>query len=452
MKRLFGMLGLCGILTSTGAVRANGRFPSAGHVEVDPMDPMHIVVRATYGLVVTRDGGGTWNWVCEKAMSFSGVWDPPIGIVANGSVLVGLPDGLTVSTPDACEFVRVPQLEGQFVADVAVDKKNPLHAVVLTSLPLGGSFHTRLFATDDGGKTFAQVGDAFAENLRGLTVDLTPSDANTIYVSGILDGPLPRGVVLRSKNGGSSYDTFELPGSDDMHGPYIGAVDPALADRLYVRLDGLPGRLLVSENGGESFTELFLGEGTLLGFSLSPDGKTLVVGGEKDGVWRSPVPNWAFERVSLLHARSLRWADAGIYGCTEQVLDGFSIGFSITEGSTFKPLAKLSDLCGPVSCAKPICAADWPLLRDTISATSCVENASSSSSGNGSSSGGQGGTGGSSVEPPATGGGCNCRISENGPGGMASLGILPLIALALRRRRRREQFSLAHLFRPRKSS
>jgi MYXO-CTERM domain-containing protein len=436
MKRFFLTLGICAALTCATTTRANGRFPSADHVEVDPQDPLHIVVRATYGLVITRDGGDSWNWVCEKAMSFSGVWDPPIGFLANGLVMVGLPDGLTISTPDACEFARIPELEGQFIADVAVDKKNPLHAVVLTSLPLGGIFDTRLFVTNDGGKSFSQVGNVFPENLRGLTVDLAPSDPNLVYVSGILDGPLPQGVVLQSKNMGLSYDQFLVPGSNDVFAPFIGAVDPEFADRLYVRLSETPGRLLTSDNGGQSFSEIFLGEGTLLSFSLSPDGKTLVVGGEKDGIWRSPVPNWAFERTSLLHTRCLRWADAGVYACTEQVLDGFSVGFSSTQASTFKPLARLSDLCGPVSCAKPICSADWPLLRDTIGATPCAENSSSSSS---SSSGGQGGAGGASVEPSTPATGCSCRAAGNDASKLAYVGILPLIALGLRRSRRSEQ-------------
>lgn len=447
MKRFILALGLCSVLTGAAAAQANGRFPSAGHIEVDPMDPLHIVVRSTYGLVVSRDGGDTWHWVCEKAMSFNGIWDPPIGILANGIIIAGLPDGLSVSTPDACEFVRAPALEGQFVADVAVDKKNPLRAVVLTSLPLGGTFATRLFQTTDGGKTFAQVGNVFPENLRGLTVDLT-SDPNILYVSGISTGPLPRGVVFRSNDDGLSYQSFDVPSSDQDHAPFIGAIDPEIPDRVYVRLDGTPGRLLVSENGGETWVELFSGDGTLLGFGLAPDGKTLVVGGEKDGVWRSPAPNWAFEKSSSLHPRCFRWTNAGIYACTEQVLDGYSIGFSITDGSTFKPLATLSDLCGPVSCAKPVCAADWPLLRDTISATPCAEvsSSSSASSGNGSSSsngssGGQGGAGGTGVEPRAVGGGCHCCLSENGTSRAAGLGILPLMALLMRRRRRREHSS-----------
>lgn len=403
MNRWTTSLGLVGLLAYSLPANANGRFPSAGHIEVDPADPAHIVVRTTYGLVVTHDGGNRWDWVCEKVMSFGGMWDPPIGIMTGGVILVGLPDGLSVSTPDACQYSRIEAIEGRFVADVAVDKKNPTRAVVLTLVPLGLTLDTRLFLTEDGGSSFIQVGDVFPENLRGLTVDLSPSDPNVVYVSGVLEGALPQGVVLQSTNGGVSYDMSIVPGSDKMTGPFIGAVDPQNANRVYVRLDGTPGRLLVSEDGSKTWQEIFTGEGSLLGFSLSPDGQMLVVGGEKDGVWRSPISNWAFERTSLLHAGCLRWANAGIYACAEQGLDGFSVGLSVTEGATFRPLSKLSDLCGPLPCPKPICSSDWPTIRETIGAKSCNTTGSTSS-------GGPGGAGGAPIDPPSTTAGCACRV------------------------------------------
>ncbi|MBK9262391.1 MAG: hypothetical protein IPM54_21635 [Polyangiaceae bacterium] len=431
MKRLCFALGMLGCLSWAPCAHANGRFPSAGHVEVDPADPAHIVLRATYGLLVTHDGGSRWDWICESAMGFSGIWDPPIGITAGGAILVGLADGLSISTPDACQFSRVASLEGKFVADLAVGKKNPARAVVLTSIPLGATFDTRLFLTEDGGSSFIQIGNVFSENLRGLTVDLAPSDPSIVYVSGVVGGPMPRGVVLRSLDSGNSYDTWDVPFSDDEHAPFIGAVDPQNVDRLYVRLDGIPGRLFVTENGGATWQEIFSGEGALLGLALSPDGKTLVLGGEKDGVWRTPVPNWAFEQTSLLHARCLRWADAGIYACTEQVLDGFSVGLSVTEGATFKPLALLSDVCGPVSCPLPICASEWPALSDLVNATSCVEASSSSSSGGG----GAAGAGGSSNGPPSAVGGCSCRAGRSGDDGMAFLSLATLAFWRMRRRR-----------------
>ncbi len=408
MNRFFATLGVLAALVSSESVWANGRFPSAGHVEVDPNNPEHIVLRATYGLLVTHDGGKHWNWVCEKALTYSGVWDPPIGIMNGGAMLVGLPDGLSISTADACLFTRAPALEGQLVADVAVDKKNGARAVALTSLPLGTSFDTRLYLTENNASTFEQLGEVFPANFHGLTVDSSASDSSIIYVSGVLEGPMPQGVVLRSENGGSSYETYVVPNSDALHAPFLGAVDPENANRVYVRLDGTPGRLFVSEDGGKTWKELYWGQGALLGFSLAPDGKTLIVGGDQEGVWRSPVPNWAFEKTSALHARCLRWANEGIYACAEPVLDGFSVGLSVTQGSTFKPLAKLSDLCGPVSCPTPICTSDWPMVRDTLGATSCVEGSSSSSSG----AGGTGGAEGNPGQTPRTPEGCACRVER----------------------------------------
>jgi len=404
MKWFLTALCVLGLLCAAIPAKANGRFPAAGHVEVDPADPAHIVLRTTYGLVVTRDGGNRWDWVCEKVMSFGGMWDPPIGIMTGGVIMVGLPDGLSLSTPDACQYSRIEAMEGRFVADVAVDKTNPSRAVVLTLVPLGFTFDTRLFLTEDGGSSFTQAGDVFPDNFRGLTVDLSPSDANVVYVSGVLEGSIPQGVVLRSTDGGVSYEMSVVSGSDKMTGPFIGAVDPQNANRVYVRLDGTPGHLLVSDDGSKTWQEIFTTQGPLLGFSLSPDGKTVVVGGEMDGVWRSPTANWAFERTSLLHAKCLRWADAGIYACAEQVLDGFSVGLSVTEGSTFGSLSKLSDLCGPLPCPTPICSSDWPILRETIGAMSCTATGSSTSGANG------GTTGGPNDPPPATAG-CACRMN-----------------------------------------
>lgn len=455
MKKNVATLGLLGVFLATPSAHANGRFPSAGHIEVDPADPAHIVVRATYGLVVTRDGGNRWDWICEKAMSYSGVWDPPIGITSEGKVLVGLPDGLSVSTPDTCSFSRAMALEGKLVADLAVDKKNQARGVVLTSLPLGQTFDTRLYVTEDGGLTFSQVGAVFPENLRGLTVDLCPSDPKVIYVSGVLTGASPQGVVMRSINGGTNYDTFVVPSSGDTQAPFLGAVDPNNANRVYVRLDGTPGRLFVSENGGQDWTLIFSGDGTLLGFGLSPDGNSLVVGGEKDGLWRSPTSKWAFEQTSLVRAKCLRWADAGVYACAEPVLDGFSVGISKTEGSTFKSLAGLSDVCGPLSCAKSLCSADWPQLRDTLGAKSCNDGASSgTSSGTSSGSGGMGGSAGTGgaggIAPISAVGGCSCRFTQETTDSTIGM-MLPAIALGFRRKRRVKRFG-AQMFRPNKKA
>lgn len=447
MKRhLFGTLFALGALLSPTEAHSNGRFPSAGHVEVDPANPAHLVLRATYGLVFTLNGGGRWEWVCEEAMSFAGIWDPPIAIIKGGVVLAGLPDGLVVSSPDACDFSRVGALEGQLVADLALDKTNPNRAVVITSTPIDAAFDSRVFRTTDGGVTFSQVGNAFPSNFRALTIDVAPSDPKTFYVSGVFSGPPAMGALLRSVDSGMTWETYLVPSSDDLRAPYIGAVDPKDASSVYVRLDGAPGRLLRTKDGGLGFEELFLGEGTLLAFALSPDGKTLLVGGEKDGLWRSPTGALAFEQTSTVRARCLRWVDAGVYVCGEPGNDGFSVGLSVTEGSTFSSFSTLADLCGPPPCPSDSgtaksCKSRWPTMQMTLGATSCDASSgaggggSSSSSGSSSASGSGSGGGGGNEKPSGGGGGCHCNLSANESDRPWLVTLVVASILAIRRKR-----------------
>ncbi len=54
-----------------------------------PGDSSHLVLRATYGLLFSNDGGANWDWVCERAIGYSGNEDPTIAISGSGAVIVG---------------------------------------------------------------------------------------------------------------------------------------------------------------------------------------------------------------------------------------------------------------------------------------------------------------------------------------------------------------------------
>src|SRR5262249_10170662 len=72
---------LTGIVALPEEAHANGRFPSAEQLVVDPGDPNHIAVQVTYGFIHTVDAGRTWTWTCEDAAQYGGELDPPIALL-----------------------------------------------------------------------------------------------------------------------------------------------------------------------------------------------------------------------------------------------------------------------------------------------------------------------------------------------------------------------------------
>ncbi|MEO5725609.1 MAG: hypothetical protein ABI134_21300, partial [Byssovorax sp.] len=348
---------------------ANGRFPAAGQIVVDPGDTTHVVVRTTYGILTTRDAGKNWDWICEQSVNWTGQYDPSIAITSDGSVLAGIYDHLGVSHGDTCSWPHASGLDKKNVVDVSVEKKNPQVALALTSSDVGGGmFATQLWSSPDNASTWAQAGVDLPADFQALTVDLSPPNPLRAYVSG-LHGGGTKGAIERSADGGKTWERVDVMGSDVDHAPYIAALDPGDDKTLYVRLAGTPGRLLRSTDAGTTWTEIFKGTGLLKGFALAPDGKTLVVGGEMDGVWRASVPELKFTKVSKVGVQCLAWSSAGIHACGVEFNDGFTVGVSSDQGSTFTSVMHLACVRGPLACDAATdvgksCPAAWPATAE----------------------------------------------------------------------------------------
>jgi MYXO-CTERM domain-containing protein len=428
------------VLFVTSPAAANGRFPAAGQLVVDPGDPSHIVVRTTYGILTTRDAGASWDWICEQAVQWAGQYDPTLAITKDGTVIAGVYDHLGVSHGDTCSWSHAGGFDQKNVVDVSTEKKSPAASVALTSSALGANmFVTQYWSSPDNAASWTQAGVDLPSDFQALTIDVAPSNVKRVYVSGLY-GVVASGAIERSANGGASFDRVDIPGSDVDHAPYIAAIDPDDDQRLYVRLSGSPGRLLESTDGGGTWTEIFKGAGLLKGFALSPDGKKLVVGGESDGVWRAPTSTMKFEKVSSVGVQCLTWSAVGIYACAGEFKDGFTLGFSSDEGATFTSIMHLACLRGPLACGASTevgktCPGAWPTTVELIDQTSCMQGV-----------GGAGGAGGSTTNPAtgagsgggSSGGGCGCHTgaSDEAPWGMLVAG---LSILGLRRRRRDSQ-------------
>lgn len=424
---------------------ANGKFPAAGQIVVDPGDPAQVFVRTTFGILVSRDAGQAFDWICESGAGYAGNVDPGIAVTGSGAVLAGISDGLLVGRDAGCGFALAGgAIAGQPIADVSVSKSDPTIAIALSSAATGNA----VFLSMDDAATWTPAGAALPPTFRGLTLDAAPSDPSRIYVSGLDESAGNAAALARTLDAGATWEILPIPPAGG-RAPYLAAVDPVDPAIVYVRLDGTPGTLLVSRDAGASWTSVFTIPGYIQAFALSPDGKTVLAGGRMDGVWRAPATTYAFERVSAMGVQCLSWSGADVYACGST----FAVGRSTDMGSTFTPLLRLECVRGPLACDAATtvgakCPGEWPALRIKIGSMYCADGAGGSSgtgstkSDTGAPTGGSGGGGGSGSPN-----GCACGVGSGSARGgepeersaLAWVGVAALLMASRRKRAARRR-------------
>lgn len=375
---------------------ANGRYPLSNQLVVGPKDPAHIAVRATFGLVLSADHGQSWHWVCEAAAQFVNGEDPPIELTANNSLIVASSQAFTTSADFGCNWA-LPESE-QAVVDSDVDRSQPERVVSAASRFDAGKYSFALRQSLDNGATWQELGVP-AEGYV-LTLAISPTQPKRIYVSttSLSDGTPS---IARTDDEGATWHPFLLP-KTDAPVPYIAAIDPMNADRVYVRAPASKGGdvLLVSENAGKDWKQILKAKGTLAGFAVSPDGTQLAVGGPTDSVQLASTTDYAFTPVSDVGVTCLTWTNDGIFACADPKTAGFSVGLSTDEGAHFEPLFEPSKLTLQVcEAGTPVatnCPNAWHGLAPILGADPATPGYEMGGSGTGG-SGGAGSVGGSAA-------------------------------------------------------
>lgn len=441
-------LALAALLASPSGAHANGRFPAANQLVFHPSDPQQILIRVTFGLLLSRDGGQTFSWVCEKAVGYGGVQDPAVAVTSDGSLLVAAFEGLASSHDGGCSFAFVKEAEKEFVIDVAIDKNEPSSAVAITSTGQGGlTFNVQVLETSDAGKSWSLIGVPVDPSILAETIDPAPSRKQRLYVSGFSsvienNQQIRTGALVVSDDRGKSWERHEV----DLQGDksvYIAAVDPKDPDRVFLRTRGAEqDRLILTEDGGKSFQTVASIPGSMLGFALSPDGSKVAIGGPSAGVLVADTTSFQFAQVSAIENACLTWTSQGLHACANAFKDGFAVGRSTDEGKSWQPLlASYGALSGPIAgCATEppptaICAQEWTQLKATLGisentggtgagGTGGTTAAGMGGSSNGASAGAQTGT----DVPPSTSdktGACDCATV----GGSSRAGAFAALAL-----------------------
>lgn len=430
-RRSARALAAAGVLVlAAGEARANGRFPAANQLVIDPADPNHLVVGVTFGLLESRDGGASFSWACERVLNVADGEDPIIVVSDAGTTVLGTFAGVVVSQ-DGCTYERVPELADEIVPDLVTSPTVPgrIWGYRTEGLP-EGRFDSELIRSDDGGLTWERVA-ALPDTLLPLTIDVAGSPER-LYLTARLGRTADyESVLLRSDDEGATFETFPIPGTVGQRLAFIGAVDPTDPDRVYVRIDDAGTVVVASSDGGETFETLFTGTGRLLGLALSPDGETLALGGPSDGVWVGDARGADFERRSDLAPTCLRFGEDALFACTDWADEGFSVAKSMDNGHRFEPLLDFESLCGPTACpagtpAGDQCGADWNLVAPQLGAT-CGVTATGGTGGQ------PNGAAGSSPSEPARRSDGGCAIASlPGASGHVVAGLLVLAGAIIR--------------------
>jgi photosystem II stability/assembly factor-like uncharacterized protein len=404
-------------LAGTSA-HANGRYPLADQIVIDPENPAHVVARTTFGLLDSDDAGQSFRWICETAIGYFGQEDPPIAVTADGSTVVASSKGISVSHDGGCSWIRNPGLTGTwFGVDVTVLPARPHEALALLSKFADGAYTTSIVRTADDGVTWEEIASTLGPSFVATTLEVAPSDPDRIYVSGKVF-PEGSGVMWRSDDGGHSWAQFSL----DLAGAYsifIGAVDPQNPDVIYLRTSADDiGRVLVSTDGAMSFRQVWQAPGDVSGFALSPDGATVAVGGSIAGVVIASTADFAFRKTSSAGAYCLTFWGDRLLVCTKEAIDYFSIGVSDDLGEHFTPLLRLAEV-SPRACEADasvrVCALEWSNVAMTIGADAGTPRAADAGDA------GIGDVGGS--------GGCGCTLRARRADERVSLLLMGIAAL-----------------------
>ncbi len=433
---------------------AHGREPSVGLVTFDRSDRDHIVMRTTWTLLESHDGGASWFWRCAVAVGFERTTeDPPVVIASDGTTMVGIFDGLVRSDTDGCNFIPNPDadVDNLYLIDLIDGPEGPTVSYGVTS---PGDQPNTVVRSGDDGTSWTVLGVPNTEVLLER-VRVAPSDPSRIYVSGAIParGGMPRRALFyRSDDGGETYTESQIALEGEERNVHVLAVDPTDPDRVLVRVvrlvtDLVPERLLISEDGGESWeTAASLLE--ITGLTFSDDGSQVWVGGWDGAFLRSDAGGAAGTFVPVagqeeLRVRCLSYrpgetpGDGELWVCVDDLIYDYALGRSVDGGSSIEPLWGLLDVrvdtgCPACSGVGGICPAFW---ADVVFDLGLPDEGPPFAAGTCDAGPFDAGTStmdvGAEAEPAT---GCGCR-AQRGSSAPSLLAACALALLALRRRR-----------------
>ncbi|MGN6109298.1 MAG: WD40/YVTN/BNR-like repeat-containing protein [Kofleriaceae bacterium] len=366
---LVGSLCLLALAAAAGPARANGRAPATSTIHFRRGMESQIAAGMTFGLVISKDGGATWQWMCEDAIGYGGMYDPDYVFTSTGALFATTFVGLKVNR-NGCTFDEAFGGE-KFVSTVA---QGPDGAIYYgTVQPMAGSDpgDSKIYRSDDDGATFPISSEAGRVDDWWVSLEVAPSDPQRLYLSGFRferapgdeGGSVRVQLLFRSDDGGRSWT--ELPTTEISTMPNsrisivgISKTNPA---HVYARVEladnAISDAIYRSTDSGQTWTRILEKQGSIA-FLIRGNGE-LVAGTKALGAFRSTDngTTWT-DLVGAPHIGCLAENTAGeVWACTENYgsgpaqSDGFGIMKS-TNLATWTGVLRFQELREPVACAE----------------------------------------------------------------------------------------------------
>lgn len=359
------------------AIFAHGSIPNAHQVTSRAGTPAELWVETTFGLVVSRDEGTTWDWICEEAVGYA--VHAGIHVAPSGRVFAATFDGLFVSDDGGCTWSKSPLFANLSPTDVHALPSDPARMFITTSRYMSTN---GLFRSDDSGSTWT-LSMLKSDTLFFSAARAAPSLPGRIYVSAWWAATAATMKLFRSDDGGDTFTDIDLSAAVPKGAFTVWAVHPSNPDVLLasVAQTAAPGTtiLLRSDDAGATFAQVLTSDAELNGVSFSMDGSRVFVGSDS-GFFRSADGGKMFEKLAAPTTRASPFVSAAdvLYATGSQLKDGFALARSSNSGATFTPVLQLSAIRGPLECpagstAQLECPKYWPVVKAALGATEAMD-------------------------------------------------------------------------------
>jgi photosystem II stability/assembly factor-like uncharacterized protein len=367
----FALLALAGWLSPRPAA-ADGAFPDSLSLLLPADRPGDIILATNFGLVLTHDGGHTWQWVCEQAIAPQARLYQ-IGPAPLSQLYAVAPTALVTSSDGACSWSQATGAIGNgFVEDAFPDPSDAMHVLALATLQgADTSSALALFESNDGAHTFGAPRYVAPNGLTLSGIEIARSAPRTWLLTAYQynsNGSDP--FVLQSNDAGA---TFMMVGLTPMIGPgaiRLIAIDPGNAGRAFLRRIASAGDSFVVLEGASASVALTL-PGTMTAFLRRADGRIYVGTADAHGFVSSDGGRSFTRWAGAPHLRALAERDGVLYAAGDNYLDHFAIAASHDDGATWEPLLAFDEICGLLTCPaiQTACAGPWATLSATFGIT-----------------------------------------------------------------------------------